>query len=1288
MNDSFEKKYQYNKTVRFGNTLKQTICKNKSHQELNELVHSSFHALAQSVKKGEDKTEQTFLDEIDKCFSKIKSFHKSWSEIYGRHDQVAVTKDFYRILEKKARFDGGKQKAQLITLSSLRSNYQGRKGYEYIISFWRNNSNRRENLIKGFTPLLTQYKKAVEANNQAHTKLNLVNFQKMFLSLCNLVNEVLIPVCNRNIDFPNTEKLDPKDEHIRAFALEDWRTLKDQINELKKYISSNGGYTHYGKVTLNKYTAEQKPHDFEVEIKKLIKELQIIELVKKLKDKSEVEIDQHFKELNKKEVFYNQDVSVIERAQCFKYKPIPILAKYGVASYIAKTEKLNEAIVLKVLDSIGRSHSPAKDYKDFLASNNTDNFDLSIYPIKVAFDYCWEELAKSVHHPEMNFPEDQCKQFLKDIFGADVENDANFKLYADLHYIKENLTTLEYGKTNNPEANKQAIKSTFTEIKLPYRISEFEAYKKSVLDWLKTEKANKAFETAKCELGKIRGKGRERIRSVKENGKYTNPYIKLTNTFKKIASNFGKKFADLRDKFSEENELNKISHFGIILEDKNCDRYLLLKSLQKENPDNNKDTKKEALSEKERKGAVKEILDCVEDDGSFTAYQVKSLTSKALTKIVKNTKTYKDFHTSRKKKVNSSTTKKIDCEQSLAYIKDCLKNSPMAKEQNWEEFKWDLSDSKTYEELQKEIDQKSYFLQKEKISKLNIEKLVRNGAILLPIINQDITGKSHQNRNQFSKDWAMIFDSKKDYRLHPEFRISYRTPTEGYKPEKRHGRLQFISHFNCEIIPQSGEYLTRKELNARFNNADEQKQAVESFTNKISNKIKQEDYYVIGIDRGIKQLATLCVLDKNGAIQGDFEIYKKEFVRNNEDRSKSYWKHSLVERRHILDLSNLRVETTVTGDKVLVDQSLQLVKKNRNSPDEKATEENKQKIKLKQLAYIRKLQYAMQTQQDAVLALLGGSPDDEELLKRIKDSGIISVYGEGSTFADLLVNKFREMIAALKEVVTNGDDQTEKNKIIELDHADNLKRGVVANMVGVVNFIMAKYDYKCFVSLENLLRAYGGSKDGLNANYLPSTSQDPDMDFKQQQNLMLAGLGTYHFFEMQLLKKLSRIQDGRNITSYVPQFRSVDNYENINKLSEFKPNDHEPSKGVYVSKPFGIVHFIDPKMTSSKCPLCGKTGRNNINRDYKRANIFKCKNCSFVSIWDFDQLENKTVDKSDLFTQDEVNEFVKGNNKQIQKKKKKNYDKMNLHHIHNGDDNGAYHIALKTVENLLDKKVK
>lgn len=1224
----FVNQYQLSKTLRFGATLKDYEKKCKSHEELKEFVNSTYNNLKNSTTIAKRLNEKELVKKCELCYNEISKFYNAWKNIYYRTDQIAIYKDFYRQLSRKARFDAGKQNSQLITLASLNGKYQDLKLSKHITNYWKDNIARQERLLKDFSQQLHQYKRALEKSDKAHTKPNLINFNKTFSILANLVNEVVIPLSNGAISFPNISKLeDGEESHLIEFALKDYSDLVGLISELKDAIATNGGYTPFAKVTLNRYTAEQKPHIFKDDIDNKIRELKLVELVGALKDKSSEQIEAYFFELDKFKTYNDKNQSVIVRTQCFKYKPIPFLVKHQLAEYIATQKGWSEDDVVKVLDAIGTIRSPAYDY-----AKNQEAFDLNRYPIKVAFDYAWEQLANAVY-TTISFPEEMCREYLNAIYGCEVSEEPVFRLYADLLYIRKNLAVLD--DKNNPPSNPEEfiykIRETFENIKLPYNIKNFETYKTNILGWINDGSNYSNYTDAKKELGLIRGGLKGSIKAVKKerfNKKknrmeyyYENPYTKLTNEFKNISSTYGKTFAELRDKFKEKNEITKITHFGIIVEDKNLDKYLLANELRYDNTNQ-----------------VEAILNKLDNSSEFTTYQVKSLTSKTLIKLIKNHTTsrnakspYADFHTS-KIEVNWNSIKQHwDNYKSnpslLEYVKDCLVNSTMAKNQKWAEFGWDFTNCNSYEDIEHEIDQKSYILQKDTISKASIESLIKSGGLLLPIINQDITSKERKDKNQFSKDWRQIFEGSKEFRLHPEFAVSYRTPIEDYPIQKRYGRLQFICAFNAQIVPQNGKFINLKKQIEDFNDEDTQKRNVAEFNNKINKALSDKEYVVIGIDRGLKQLATLCVLDKRGKILGDFEIYKKEFAQEEKQ-----WKHTEVEIRHILDLSNLRVETTVEGKKVLVDQSLTLVKKNRDTPNAEATEENRQKVKLKQLSYIRKLQYVMQTNEQDVLNLIKDEPSDEEFTNRIK--GVILPYGEGKQYADIPLETMREMISDLQKVVANGNNQIEKNKIIELDAADNLKQGVVANMIGVVNFILAKYNYEAYLSLEDLSRAYFSSTSGYDGRPL---SPD-DVNFKEQQNQMLAGLGTYQFFEIQLLKKLQKIQNDERVLRFVPAFRSADNYRNILKLNP-KFDDTK-----YVHQPFGIVHFVDPKFTSKKCPICGKT---NVYRD--KNDILVCRECGFRSDSQPTESEN------------------------------------NLHYIHNGDDNGAYHIALKSVKNLKHK---
>jgi hypothetical protein len=451
----------------------------------------------------------------------------------------------------------------------------------------------------------------------------------------------------------------------------------------------------------------------------------------------------------------------------------------------------------------------------------------------------------------------------------------------------------------------------------------------------------------------------------------------------------------------------------------------------------------------------------------------------------------------------------------------------MAKNQHWAEFGCDFSACNSYEAIERELEIKAYLLKVSHISVATVHKLVEEkNCFLLPFVNQDITSAKRELKNQFSKDWDMLFENGNDYRLHPEFKMVYRQPTPDYPENKRYSRFQLIAHLLCEIIPRSGEYISHKEQVQIFNDKNEQKKRVDAFNLNLKPSGR---YYVLGIDRGLKQLATLCVLNKDGQIQGDFEIFTRAF-----DKVKREWKHTLLEKRAILDLSNLRVETTVDGIKVLVDLASIIVK------DENGdyTRDNQQKIKLKQLAYIRKLQFQMQHNPDKVLNFIKNYTIPQAIGEKIGE--LITPYKEGQHYKDLPIEKICDMLQQFSQFTEEKNEKAKKD-LIELESADDLKTGVVANMVGVVAFLLEKYHYNAFISLENLCRAFGFAINGMNGELLASTAVDKTVDFKNQENLVLAGLGTYHYFEMQLLKKLFRIQTGTDLTHLVPAFRSVDN---------------------------------------------------------------------------------------------------------------------------------------------------
>ncbi|MDR0335892.1 MAG: hypothetical protein LBI18_02265, partial [Planctomycetaceae bacterium] len=472
MNNSatLENLYQMVKTLRFGLTLPEKIKKSdsketpyKSHSELYDLVKCSEQKIVQEAKKTNGNQEISTdlpLSKIRRCLNDMYKYLNDWSDFYNRYDQIAVLKDFYRKLTRKTRFNGfwrennknssvtvKKPQSQIIKLASLNSKYDDKKRRDYIIDYWKENIQKAKRKFCEVDFVLKQFEEA-EQQNRNDKNLNIVELRKLFFSLTSLINDTLEPLCNGSICFSDIAKItnNKSDKQLQEFVdnVNFRNELSAQIEELRNYFASNGGYIPYGRVTLNKYTALQKPNRVDDEIKKLIDKLGLSQLVNKYESGEELnnflktikDKKDKIQSKNKKDKVQSKDKSsltLIERVQLFKYKTIPAGVQLVLIEYLSRKEKKDKKILKELLRAVGQPQSPAKDYKEL---PNKTNFDLNEYPLKIAFDYAWESLAKNEYHQDIDFPKEKCQEFLKKVFEIDTSNNKDFKLYSALSFIR------------------------------------------------------------------------------------------------------------------------------------------------------------------------------------------------------------------------------------------------------------------------------------------------------------------------------------------------------------------------------------------------------------------------------------------------------------------------------------------------------------------------------------------------------------------------------------------------------------------------------------------------------------------------------------------------------------------------------------------------------------------------------------------------------------------------------------------------------------------------------------
>ena len=1306
--------YQISKTIKFGLTTNPK--ENKCHTELAELVSISEKSIVEEAIRNNSyllNDNFNFLEYTYDCLIEINNYIVQWEIIQKRNDLLFFTFVFYKQLARKARFDARwidrdnknqPSKNKLVSLKILSTKFNNKKRIEYITNYWENNLFDTKQKSDELKIYLKKYQEAI-SDSQTHNSLNLVEFRKICLQLFRLVNETLTPLYQNSITLDNKRgQLSDKDKFIDTFY-NNLPLLVVKIEKLKTYFSENGGYVPFGRVTLNKKTASQKPHKFDFNdvfqnknfISKNFVEniynyaLKFTDYDENKEDKITKAVEHFFKyKSNKIELYNDENLCILERVQYFKFKNIPLSVRYPLADFFAKERNWDVEILRKIFDAFGNPISLNKEYFD-----KKGNFNFEEYPLKAAFDFAWDSAAKSIiYNTNIEAPIQKSIDYLGKYFNITLQN-KNLILYAYLLDLNQHLAVLDHTdesiekrletktKVNNTIISIQNIQNNYPELKNEW----FDSIQKR-LDYHDNKQVDlkdnifNTYNTAKQKLGQIRG-----MQKLKYN---KSTYYTLTDSFKKVSLNYGNGFSSIREKLSESTILNKIDYLGVIVEDKNKDRYLLIKQLS--------DTREEV-----------ENLFVDNVNGDYTFFEVQSLTSKALEKIIRNpnSENSNKFHIHNKipleekdfiEKFKKEWFNYKDDNNFLNYLKDCLKNSTMAQNQNWASFNLDIDNLNTFDEIAKEVDRKLYRLVSKKISKESIENMVQQGAKLLPIVNQDITSKTKLIKNQFSKDWVSIFEKKGLFRLHPEFNISYRMPTPNYpKPEeKRYSRFQLIGQFMVEHFPKNGDFINRKEQINIFKDKEKQVKSVAIFNENIPNN---KDSFIIGIDRGVKKLVTLCLINLQGQIQGGFKIYTREFI-------KGRFEHTFKEERNILDLTNLRVETTVCIDgvdkveKVLVDLSLINVafgrdKNNKPLRDENEniiTKENRQKVKLKQMAYWRKIQFAFMDNKENE-AILNYLKEHSKTLKEgkltknfLKNMPHISPYGEGKEFEDFPIEEFRHLALKFIEHKKNNTLQL-LNDELELASVDDLKKGIVSNMIGVVvyviDFVYQNYNSIPFISLENLCRAWGYALNGLTNEILPksynkSNNTGENITYKEQTNLQLAGLGTYHFFEMQLLKKMMKLHLERNYPyPLVPPLRAVKDYEVVAQLTKYENEKY------FCKDTYGIVSFVDPDNTSKACPCCGNI--ENIKR-HKIHDEISCPKCNFLTIWYLEQQENltpKTHEKRYTMKDIEKSKNALKKNNKILNGEEKTY--QNLEFIHNGDDNAAYNIALKALINLKQK---
>lgn len=231
------------------------------------------------------------------------------------------------------------------------------------------------------------------------------------------------------------------------------------------------------------------------------------------------------------------------------------------------------------------------------------------------------------------------------------------------------------------------------------------------------------------------------------------------------------------------------------------------------------------------------------------------------------------------------------CHELIDYYKAAID-----KHEDWSKFGFKFSDTQSYSDMSgffKEIEQQSYKITFKNYSADYIEELVENNKLyLFQIYNKDFSPNSHGKKNLHTLYFQALFDESNlndlVYKLSGEAEIFYRPASLKISDTTVHEHNQEIqnknannpkktSTFTYDIIKDKRYTQDKFQLHLpiKMNFLNKGINSVKKTNSLINQKIRGADgIYILGIDRGERNLLYLCLIDERGRIVKQISLNK------------------------------------------------------------------------------------------------------------------------------------------------------------------------------------------------------------------------------------------------------------------------------------------------------------------------------------------------------------------------------------------------------------------------------
>ena len=816
-----------------------------------------------------------------------------------------------------------------------------------------------------------------------------------------------------------------------------------------------------------------------------------------------------------------------------------------------------------------------------------------------------------------------------------IRNSGGDKVYFDISQIKDLMKDL-----------KAKMKSSFFELckkdtgNLENRFFLFE--NKAFIEKVKNltrqielnNRINQNNNGIRSDFQKLRKeRGKYLIKNGFKDREYFEKWLKFVDTYRKISMDYGRLKAQIKGIEREKIEAENNKYWVLFLEQKN-EKFVL-------------------LVPKEVRGQVRDKLIALtinQSEDTDKIWIMESLTKRALHKLCfakastfagEMEKEDKDLYdelnivnkaTDDKEKLGKERRKnantKSKTELMLPFLKNVLRSDYTNERLNLKNFDFTkVYETESLDKFELELENACYKWKDIPVSEEFLNTLVDNYSIIkCRITSYDLENRNknvHQTPESNYKRhtveiWNKFWEDDESIRLNPEIKIHFREQdlalrqhlmNKGFNVHKiKHRNLEDKYTLTMSFSLNAG----KKHPELAFAKAEDLLKKIGEF-NEAFNKRNWESFYKYGIDRGLIELATLCIakFDKSETYEvngktlvkpkfpEDIKCYelKKEFYDKCEKPNSNMVNIQEIKPRRII--ANLSYFIDRTDDKnwfeektcTCIDLTTAKVIRNKIILNGdvltflKLKKEGAKRIIFDKYNKDSKLDYDYKEENNNSIPL---KLDNQPIYYFDKRFEGLLVKKDLKYTKENILNSLQKYLTQLKQ----KRDSEHKPSVVKLNH---LRDSLVANMIGIISFLQEQYPG--FVILEDL--NVDTVDEHFKELYIDISRR---MEFGLFNKFQTLGLVPPHIKNLIEIRETSRKGRENEIREKIKRETGK------KELSKNQENKIKNKMKDY-SEQFGAVIFVNEVGTSTECPYCEKQWNwdNNNNDEGKTIKILKNK---------------------------------------------------------------------------------